>query len=61
MTKREKKAKINAEIKEAYKVREGFLATFREETDKDYRQGLALNIERCDDVIRELGCKRDQL
>ncbi len=60
MTKKQK-AKINAEIKEANKVRDGFLATLREETDKDYREGLILNIERCDQIIRDLGCKRDAI
>lgn len=61
LTKREKKKKINAEIKEARQVRDGFLATLREETDKDYREGLILNVERCDQIIRDLECKRDVL
>jgi hypothetical protein len=61
LTKREKIKKFNEEIKEANKVRDGFLVTLREEDDKDYREGLILNVERCDQIIRELGCKRDAL
>jgi len=61
MTKRERTKKINAKIKEASETRDRFLATLREEKDKDYREGLILNIGRCDDIIRELGCKRDAL
>jgi hypothetical protein len=61
MTKRQRKAKINAEIKEANETRDRFLATLREETDKDYREGLIQNVERCDQIIRELGCKRDAI
>jgi len=61
MTKREKKKKINAEIKEACSIRESFLATLREEKDKDYREGLYINIENCDNHIRELECQRDAL
>jgi hypothetical protein len=61
MTKRQKKAKLNAEIKKAFSVRESFLATLREETDKDYREGLYINLDNCDKHIRELECQRDAL
>lgn len=61
MTKKQKIAKFNKDIKEAYRVRENFLATLREETDKDYREGLYINLDNCDKHIRELECKRDAL
>jgi len=61
MTKRKKIAKLNAEIKEACSVRESFLTTLRAETDKDYREGLYINLANCDRVIRELEDERDAL
>lgn len=53
------KRDIQRDIDDAIEQRENFARMAREEEDKDYKQGLYINVDNCNRRIQELVAERD--
>lgn len=50
---------IQRDIDDTVEQREAFAKMAREETDKDYKEGLYINVDNCNKRIQELVVERD--